>query len=366
MMNVKSDILRITVLTLSFMLILSLSGCGGNNNLISKDADNLFSEDSKTDVVKTDTAVDTNDAKNNELHPALPEVPVSTQAEDIHYYIEDDIAPARAIHRCRSDGENIYLAYGEPDLYVMSIDSDTHRAVNIDNPDKLDVCNIAMDTTGRIHLLMGSIDDKEWFIWQLDENYKVTKVLDISAYFESKQMPSWFIIDKAGNYYLQWLFDRNGILVDSEGTLKNRFTLNSLDILWSYEASVGKDGLIYIVYTTEEQKFKIGQFDVESCSIKNEVFVPELSDSVTFSEMSAGTDTNLLLFSPVSGVWAYDNESGVIENRVLISDIDFGENTDFWPLTYLADGRLLLVGSTIISSESKSKECVLKYVPVGR
>jgi hypothetical protein len=169
-----------------------------------------------------------------------------------------------------------------------------------------------------------------------------------------------------GNYYLQWLFDRHGILVDSEGTLKNRFTLDSLDILWSYEASVGKDGLIYIVYTTEEQKFKIGQFDVESCSIKNEVFVPELSDSVTFSEMSAGTDTNLLLFSPVSGVWAYDNESGVIENRVLISDIDFGENTDFWPLTYLADGRLLLVGSTIISSESKSKECVLKYVPVGR
>jgi len=307
-----------------------------------------------------------NDELSGNLYQSL-EVPVNTEGEDILYYISDGVDPVRAIHRCQSDAENIYLAYGEPDLYVMPIGTDEHYQVNIDNPEGLNVCSIALDTYGGIHLLMGSDKDEEWFIWKLDENYRIDEILDISAYFDKKQMPNWFLIDKDGNYYLQWLFDRNGILIDSEGVLKNRFTLESLGVYWTYEASVGKDGRIYLVYTMEDENFEIGHFDVESCSIESGVLLPELLGSVTFSEMSAGTDTNLLLFSPVTGVWAYDNESGAIENRVPISDIDFGEDMEFWPLNFLADGRLLLVGSHKNAGQTDDMlmERFFKYVPVG-
>lgn len=366
-MSEKGSIFRKIAFIMVVMGMLSLSGCGRSDDFIIETGDEFENEK----INETHAKAVTEGNVDNEIYENLPkslEVTVNIEGEDVAYYINDSIDPVRAIHRCQSDAENIYLVYGEPDLYVMPIGADEHRQVNIDNPEGLDVCDIAMDAYGRIHLLMGSENNEEWFIWRLDDNYKLDKVLDISAYFDKKQMPKWFLIDKDGNYYLQWLIDRNGILIGSEGELKNRFTLESLGVYWTYEASVGKDGQIYLVYTMEDKNFEIGCLDVESCSIKNGVLLPELFDSVTFSEMSAGTDTNLLLFSPVTGVWAYDNESGLIQNRVPISDIDFGENMEFWPLNFLADGRLLFVGVYINDGQTDDilMKRFFKYVPAGK
>lgn len=365
-MSKKAFVFKKTAFTIVIMGTLLLSGCGKSDELIIETGD----EDVNGGISETQEEVTAEGKENSELSESLfqtLEVAVNTEGEDILYYIKDGVDPVRAIHRCQSDAENIYLAYGGQDLYVMPIGADEHRQVNIDNPEGLYVCDIAMDTYGRIHLLMGSENYEEWFIWRLDDNYKIDKVLNISAYFDKKQMPKWFLIDKAGNYYLQWLFDRNGILINSEGELRNRFTLESLEINWTYEAAVGRDGQIYLLYTMGDNNFVIGRFDVESCSVEDGVLLPELLNSVTFSQMSAGTDTNLLLFSPVTGVWAYDNESGIIENRVPVSDIDFGDNTEFWPLNFLADGRLLLVGIHINNGQTDDilTARFFKYIPVG-
>lgn len=343
-----------------------LSGCGQSDNLLTETVDNCVNETIDMNFTETE-GIEISEEKaeedgNNVLSEDLPkpsEVPVNTQAEEIRYCSSDDIDLLRAMHRCISDGENIYLVYGEPDLFVMPIGADEHIRMNIDNPQGMDVCHIAMDTYGRIHLLMADSDSDKWFIWRLDEDCQIDKVIDISAYFETKQMPLWFQIDKDGTYYFQWAMNRNGIIVGSEGELKHRFTPESLGIKWIYEAAAGKDGRICLVYGDGDDRLEIGEFDMENCSIIKEDSFLWFPQDETFSEMSGGTDTNFLLFSPYSGIWAFDHEKGVLENRVSISDIGFDSNMEFWPLTFLLDGRLLLLGKS-------GDGDYLKYIPAGK
>lgn len=290
------------------------------------------------------------------------EIPVNDHAEEVCYSSEDEIDPSRAIHRCVSRGEQVLLAYNEPDLYIMSVGEEKHRPADIDNQDAMKVCNVAVDTYGRIHLLMAGSDYGEWYIWQLDEECRVNKIINISEYFETKQIPLWFLIDKDGYYYFQWPRDRSSIILDSEGKMKHKLTPQSLEVSWIYEAAVGKDGGIYIAFCKEDDKIKIGRLDVENGSIDEENVSEPLPENETFSLMTAGTDTNLLLFSPYSGVWACDMEKGILENRVEISDMDYSKNTEYWPLTFLADGRLLLLGR----SADEASGFVMKYIPAGR
>lgn len=352
-----------------FIIITALSGCGQKDNFFA-DTTNLDStetkyaecEDEKSDknIVQTEEKAEDNEDDGHTENLIRPlEVSVNTQAEDIYYRSEDDIDMLRAMRRCASDGENIYLVYGEQDLYVMPIGGDEHNRVNIDNPEGLDVCNIAMDTYGRIHLFMTDSNGERGMIWRLDESYQIDKVIDISAYLETRQIPGWFLIDKDGTYLLQWSGNRDGIIIDSEGVLKHRYTPQSLGVKWIYQVAVSKDGRFFLVHGYMDEELKIGELDVESCSIKKEDSPLCFSSDETFSAMSGGTDTNLLLFSPYSGVWACDPENGVLENRVPLSDIDFGKDTEFWPLTFLADGRLLLLGKT-------GNNSVLKYIPAGK
>ena len=319
-------------------------------------------------TTENDLSYDTFDSnESDEISESLSrlEIPVNTQAEDVPYLSEDGIDPMRAIHRCVSDGKNIFLAYNEPDIFVMPIGADKHSPANIENPDGMSVCNVAIDTYGKIHLLMAGQNYEEWYIWCLDEDYQVERGIDISAYFETKQMPMWFLIDKDGTFYLQWSLNRNGIILDREGVMLHKTTPETLGLGWIYEAAVGKDGQIYLAYK-DDDKLEIGALDVENCSIKKEASSLSFANNETFSAMSAGTDTNLLLYSPNSGVWAYDNENGVHENRVALSDICFGNDMEYWPLTFVPDGRLLLLGKTINSNVTKPVELLMKYIPAGR
>lgn len=341
-----------------------ISGCGQSDNLPTETVDNHVNEEIDPSFPEMEDKAE--DVVNDERSESLPkplEVPVNTKAEDVDYFSEDGIDLSRAVHRCVSDGENIYFAYTEPDLYVMPVGANEHSPANIDNPEGMNVCNVAIDIYGKIHLLVADSNYDGWFIWCLDEEYKIDKIIDISAHFETKRIPTWFLIDKDGTYYFQWPINRDGIIVDSEGVLKHRLTTESLGIKWIYEAAVGKDGLIYLVYDNGNEKMQIGELDVENCSIKNEDSPLSFPDNEIFSAMSGGTDTNFLLFSPYSGVWAYDNKNGVLENRVLLSDIGLGRDAEFWPLTFLPDGRLLLLERTINDSHADD---VLKYVPVGK
>ena len=339
-----------------------LCGCGQGDTVLIDSTVTHVEEESRIERNETE-GMQSDELTEAEEPIAEPiEIPVNDHAEEICYVSEDGIDPSRAIHRCVARGEQVLLAYNEPELYVMAVGEEKHRPADIDNQDAMKVCNVAVDTYGRIHLLMAGSDYGEWYIWQLDEEYQVNKIIDISEYFETKQIPIWFLIDKDGYYYFQWPRDRSGIILDSEGEMKHKLTPQSLGVSWIYEAAVGKDGEIYIAFCEEDDKIKIGRLDVENGSIDEENVSEPLPENETFSLMAAGTDTNLLLFSPYSGVWACDMDKGILENRVEISDMDYRKDTEYWPLTFLADGRLLLLGR----SADEASGFVMKYIPAGR
>lgn len=355
-----------------FMLLLIgifvLSGCGQRDNSSMGAADNHDGGEIGAHIEQPeDRAEDSESNEASEEPPKPSEVPVNVNAEDISYHSEDDINILYAVHRCKSDGENIYLAYGRPDLYVMPVGADQHTPANIDNPEGLNVCNIAIDRDGRIHLLMVGQNNEEWYIWRLDRDYQVDKKMDVTPYFKPKQVPIWFLIDKDGTYYFQWPIDRNGVIIDSEGALKHELTPESLGIRWIYEAAVGKDGRIYLVYgNVDDEKLEIGELDAESCSVKKgnpELYFPAREP---FSLMAGGTDTNLLLFCPFSGVWAYDDEKGILENRVPPSELGSGIDGEFQPLAFLPDGRLLLPEKNGNDNNPDDARMILKYIPVGK
>ena len=352
----KQFIFREKAFIALFLGILILSGCGQNEN------------------AKKQSSAPVTETINHRVNKESNTNPTETEnkAEDILYYSEDGIDLLRALHRCVSDGKNIYLVHGEPDLYIMPIGTDKHSPANIDNPEKMDICNIALDPHGRIHLLVAGQNNEKWFIWRLDESYQVDEAIDISAYFETKHMPLWFLIDKDGTYYFQWAINRNGIILDNKGILQNRFTPEMLGIRWIYEAAVGKDGQIYILYSNSDEKLVISKFNVDKCLIENEKPASYLFGNETFNAMSRGTDTNLLLFSPYSGVWAYDNERGIVENRVALSELGFDSNSEFYPLTFLPDGRLLLLAKMVNEKngnhidDENSKDWLFKYIPTAK
>ena len=349
-----------------------LSGCGRSDDFFSGTAarEEIGTEPSEIEnKAQTESGTETEESeaagsdRSAQSQPTLSEVPVSSKQEDILYHKMDDIDISLSSHRCQSDGENLYLVYGaagEPDLYVMPIGANEHFRANIDNPEGMVICHIAIDIYGNMHLIVAGNNFEEWYIWRLDENKQVEKVIDISDYFEIRQVPLWFLVDKEGNYYLQWLLSRDGVIVDSEGALKHKFTLESLDIGWMYEAAVGKDGLIYVIYRDRgDEKVRIGEFDVEGNSIVKEDSPLYFSVDEIFDGMSCGTDTNILLFSHYSGVWAYDQEQGILENRTPLSEIGLARNEESYPLTFLPDGRLVLL-------QGGKDGIHIKYIPGGK
>lgn len=357
---------RRQIFVLLLIGLFALSGCGQRDTTPTETTDNYAWEESG---VGPEESMEENDGTSqppkepveessgsSESLPSPKEIPVNTTALEIHYH-SGDIELASAQRCCVSDGENLYIAFGgKTELYVMPLGADEHFTVPLDNPEGLFVCNIAMDVDGRIHLLMTDADRGEWFIWRLDEEYQTDKTLDISAYFETSRVPRWFLTDKDGAYYLQW---DDGIIIDSEGVLKYRFAPPTFDTRWIYGAAVGKDGRIYLVYGDGDEKWEIGELDVENCTIKQAETSLSFPGSENFIEMSGGTDTNLLLYSPYSGIWACDTETGVRENRVSLSEIGIDSSMTSYPLTFLADGRLLLL---VIEGDDNC----LKYIPAGR
>lgn len=286
-------------------------------------------------------------------------IPVNSNREESVFLFEGGIDLGRAVHRCASDGENLYLAYSEKDLYVLPLGETQHKPAGLVNPEGLTVCSVTMDMEGQLHLLMATSEFDGWYIWKLDDMLQVEKEVDITACFDMKQIPLWFMVDKNGNYYLQWMMNRNGAIVREDGTLLHRTTTDSLGVSWIYEAAVGRDGSIYLVYSFDGESKEIGILDTSKGSLGEDRTPLVIPGSDTLSAMATGTDTEILLFGPYCGAWAYDSEKGTFEQRVKLSEIGYGEGVEYRPLNFLADGRLLTVGGT-------TEEQVLKYIPAGR
>ena len=169
-----------------------------------------------------------------------------------------------------------------------------------------------------------------------------------------------------GNYFFQLPYNRNGVILDSAGNLLYSTSPESLGLSWIYEAGVGRDGNINLVYSTDSGQMEIGVLDTQTGAFQKGDMGLSMQEGETFQAMYAGTDTDLLLYSPYSGIWAYDRTTSVFENRVPLPEMGFDPGREYFPMTFLKDGRLLLIGCPLNSGDVDTNGCILRYVPAGK
>ena len=361
--------IKITMLTFTLAMILIFAACKSSDIPLAERIDN---------GTRKDNATAEDDFENEELPEVLRKpltVPLNINAEEIYYYGEANIVSGGV-----SDGENIYILgdqnlrttpYEERDefesrLFIMPVGSDEVSVADIDVPKGIYINNIAIDLYGGVHLFIADWDNEEYFIWQLDDNYQVGKIIEISANIIEKWPPLWFLVDHDGNYYIQCYRMCYGVLVSSEGELINKFTYESLGIKWAPDIGLGKDGQIYIIHGNDD-KTVISTLDTENGLLIEDpdFYFPGYE---IISAISGGTDTNLLIYSRYSGVWAYDAENRIFENRVPMSESSFGYASEFGNRIFLPDGRLFL-GVSIWKDydQGEDADCMLfRYIPVEK
>ena len=324
-----------------------------------KSDDNISGE---ADVPITNTTNDENGmqvAENVENSQYL-DVPLNTKAEEISY-VDDTIFVSPFI----SDGKDLFLrldsyAYmGKAGFYTMPVSSEGGERVELDFPEGADIGNLAIDTYGRVHLLITDRDNEKHVVWRLDDKLQIEKHIDISGYSNESRKPSYFMIDKDDTFYVYWGLNEELLVVDSEGAFESRFTPESLGIKHIQSIGIGKDGHLYIAYENDG-RVNIGKLGAGRDQIVNAN--PDISfpNDENITMISRGTDTDMLIYGTYGGVWACDIENGSIENRVPISDIGFGADADFYR-SFLPDGRLL-----INTYDHDTNQVFFKYIPVGR
>ena len=115
-------------LNIFLIILFALSGCGHNETSL-PDANAKTKEEIHTESLDTEetATVEYGDRIQQLESTPIPEplaVPVNTERKDILYHGTDDIDISLSMHRCESDGENIYLVYGdagELDLYNICL-----------------------------------------------------------------------------------------------------------------------------------------------------------------------------------------------------------------------------------------------------
>ncbi|MCL2051814.1 MAG: hypothetical protein FWG91_08820 [Lachnospiraceae bacterium] len=289
-------------------------------------------------------------------------IPLNTNAEEFHLNKEDYLPLSTSY--CKTDGKKIYLetALG---FYVMPIGTDELNPINIEIPEGMVVCNYTFDVYGRMHLIVAERSKEDYFIWRLDENYQIEKTIEISEYYTDSAYysPYWFLILDDGTYYIQWPLEQDGIIVSSDGMLLHEFTLESLGIGGVRAVAVGKDGHIYIMHSRRDENLEIVKLDLTNYLIEDANPALFLPYGEVLYTMSSGTDTDLLLASPYSGVWAIDIEKGIMENRVPLADLRLGmdKNSELAIRLFLPDGRFFLMADSTVEGH-----LLIKYVPVGK
>ena len=372
---------KVKLITIGLFCVSIFCSCGKSEN--SKVDSNDFKIDAVENHVEKENdkkyteheSKENNENETNESKAGLPKplkIPLNTESEDIHVYEKDLVELLSNWVLCRTDGQNLFLLT-TLGFYMMPVGMDELYPVDVETPEDMNVVEFAFDVYGRMHLFIAKYDyaneDYEYFIWQLDENYRLNKVIELSSYVESNRMPSWFLILEDGTYYIQWAREQGGIIVSSEGIFKHKFTRESLGIGQTRQAAIGKNGYIYIVHGNGDEKREIARLDVDNCTIENENPVLYFPGEQIFYSMSGGTDTNLLLFSPYDGIWACDPENGILENRVSLTDINLGldKEVDLWGIKiFLPDGRLLLMGKSAKNDMDTSKGYCFRYIPAGK
>lgn len=232
-------------------------------------------------------------------------------------------------------------------------------------PDGMRVIRMTVDYLGKCHILLMSVEKviieneeldqityEESFIWTIDKEGNIEKILNVSEIFaEERSRPFCFTTDNAGNYYFE--NKKDIIKVDSKGNVDMRLSSTG-----EIEAiGCGRSGDIYCIYFNEEG---IDTLDIlkEDGLAGYGITLPYIGPR--YSSIAAGTDTELLIFNIEGGVYTYERDENVVEQRISENNMPVsGENAASHG--FLGDGRLCLM-----THDYEGEIITFYYISAGR
>ena len=345
---------------LIFTMMVSLLGCatdsweGQSTNEALTESNN--DTKSMSDTGSLETIPTENESVDTEA-VSLPDVEASDKSATIYFAGE---AFRKSIF---SAGSNMLYIYGirtdgEYFLGCMQMEEDIFQEFTVEMDEGMRAFNITVDAQGRCHILWMSVEKYEAgnqtadrityeksCITIVDNKGTLEKEIDVTDLFSSGyRRPFCFVVDREGNYYFEQ--ESEIIQIKKNGTLG---TIIGCD--GSIQGiGLGKSGAVYCTYQREDGERGLGKLE-ENTFFSYELQLPQ-SDA-SYAGIYAGNDSELLLFSKETGVFACDGE--YIENRVSEAELPI-KGADITGYGMLSDGRICILEQT--------DECtVFYYIP---
>lgn len=194
----------------------------------------------------------------------------------------------------------------------------TLEKITLEGMENMRAFRISVDPSGVCHVLwMGMKETKEngQIISQMDmsracitsinQDGSLKEKIDISEMMaEKKVVPYHFAADKEGNFYLD---SRNTIIKIGDGGQ----AITVIECEGTVECiGVGRSGEVYCTYYADDEMTYLGKVEGDKV-VKCDAELPQLS--AKFAVMTAGVNTELLLYNRVGGVYVYDGSTQIQE-----------------------------------------------------
>lgn len=313
-----------------------------------------------------------------ETEDALVELPVMEVSRN---EVEIGYEGGLIIKYITAYGNTIYLGgkdgEGKYDIHKMDYEAFTSESLEIELLVDMVILDIETDTQGNLHMFWSNafIRGTQWGIWVIDQEGNICKKMDVTEVLgEERTYLFATAIDAAGRYYLRSNKADEAVLVlNGEG---EEITSIPLENGMGLREAIGrgKDGQVYAGVTEASDDSYVALLDVQEGKIKILSDNPLPNVGSLFSALGAGTDTDLLLYGPGTGIIAYDVENHTASNRLWISD--FPANTEGNNcVCFLPDGRMLFLEKAFVPYSEETSGIVdrqiaegskLHYIPVGK
>lgn len=347
-------------------LIISLCGCSSENTELhlstveTETSESIVENDITEDIVQSSE-------QSTDFTESRTKLPVNITDETI-------TAEWDGIHLAKvftTTGNQLYFCQWARDgreaaLYELEIGHSLLQEKDIEIPSDMDIYGMAHGISGNLYfLLRTSLTDSEnviSVIREVDREGNILQDLDISNALQRKlPILQAFIIDNDGNYYVRGM--TSAMYISGEGVVLWETKDSDLGISNSYTATMDANGDIYITYQKNQNTY-IGTLDLQDGTIAEEYSLEALESKDQILAIGPGTDSDLLLYGSISGIWAWNKENNELENRYALSEAGISYDEYVVIRAFLEDGRLLLVENVSEAGELTGR--IYKYIPAGK
>lgn len=351
------------------LIMLAMTACGGKQNPEAGGSRPEGMENYEVEI--SSSSESTEQEEEGAAGYNTPEPDQGFLASDVEAVIPYEGGEFRKSVFC-TGADMLYLYGIKPDesffLGCMKQEDVQFREIPLKLPDDMRVAYMTVDRAGNCHSIWISVETldvdgvthyrrtyEKVQITVVDKDGELIAEIDLSEIFQTEEIrPDYFCfaVDNEGNYYLgaaQAIIKLNG-KGEAEGKIPCEGILQAV--------GCGRSGSIYCIYTKEDGKELLGRVEqgedttkVVSCG----VFLP--SAAALYLNMAAGADAELLFYNKAGGVYAYDSDAGIVEQRMMPEEMPVS-GMDVSGYGFLGDGRLCLL-------TTENGRAVFYYVPTG-